>query len=377
MARKAETKKKAEIPKYPELVDRRLTQIRFTMEENKIDAIVVTYLPNIRYLTNFSGSAATLFIRQDGMDFVTDDRYEEQIKTELYPLSNLKTHISRDVWEYAVKKKLFKNIGALGFEADRMPYSEAVEIRNKIRPVKFKPTPGEIEPFTMPKSPEELNNIKDACKIAEDVYDKILGMIKPGMTEKEIANEISYLSRQMGSEGEPFDIIVVSGERGSLVHGKPSDKKLKKNEIILVDFGCKVNGFGSDITRTFALGKATKEQQSIYKLLNDAKKAAIEYVRPGMNGKNLDESARSMIEKAGYGKYFQHSLGHGIGLVAHEKPIITFRMADQIVPEDSVLAIEPGIYLPNKFGMRVEDNIHVTRNGGEYLTKAPDELPVL
>ena len=191
-------------------------------------------------------------------------------------MTGLKTHITKDCWGYIKKEKILKEKSSLGFEADRMAYSDAVDIRNKIRPIKFKPAPGEVEPFTMPKAPEELANIKKSCAIAEKIYDEMLDFIKPGLTEKEIANQISYRSRQMGSEGEPFDIIVVSGARGGLIHGMPSDKKIKKNEIVLLDFGCIVNGLCSDITRTIAVGKATKEQKSIYKLLRQAEKAARE-----------------------------------------------------------------------------------------------------
>ena len=286
----------------------------------------------------------------------------------------METYIARDVWKLVKEKKLLKGISTLGFEADNMAYSDAVDIRNKIRPIKFKPAPGEIERFTRPKSPEELANIQKACDIAVNVYESILKIIKPGITENEIANEISYRGRKLGSEGDAFDIIVVSGHRAALVHGKPGDKKIKKNDIVLLDFGCIVNGFRSDISRTFAVGKATREQKSIYKLLRKSQKAAIESVRPGMNGKTLDHAARSIIKQAGYGEYFKHSLGHGLGLVTHEKPTITFRLEDQIIPEEVVLAIEPGIYLPGKFGIRVEDDIFVTRNGGKYLTNAPDEL---
>lgn len=359
---------------YPKIVDRRFHQLRFNMEENKVEAIVVTYLPNIRYLTNFSGSSAYLFVTPDEIHFVTDDRYEEQIKSELYELPNLTTHITRDVWGYLVKSKMLKKIINVGFEADHMAYSDAVEIRNRVRPMKFKPITNLVERFTQPKAPEELEYIKKACAIAETVYTEMLDFIKPGVSEREIATEIAYRSRKHGSEGDPFDIIAVSGPRTSLVHGKPSERKVKKNDIILLDFGAKVQGFGSDITRTFCIGKPTKDQKAIYKLVYDAKKAACDGARPGMNGKILDGIARNMIDKAGYGPNFQHSLGHGIGLVAHEKPIITFRMDDQIIPEDSVLAIEPGIYMPDKFGIRIEDNIFVTRNGSTYLTNAPDEL---
>jgi len=363
-----------ELATYPKIVDRRFHQLRFNMEENKVDAIVVSYLPNIRYLTNFSGSSAYLFVTQEDIHFVTDDRYAEQITTELYDLPNLKTHISRDVWGYLVESKMLNDIINVGFEADKMAYSDAVEIRNRVRPMKFKPITNLVERFTQPKAPEELEYIKSACQISEKVYEDMLNVIVPGITEIDIATEIVYRSRKLGSEGEPFDIIVTSGPRASLVHGQPSERKIKKNDIILLDFGAKVKGFGSDITRTFCVGKPTKEQKSIYQLVYNAKKAACDAVRPGMNGKILDNVARKMINDAGYAQNFQHSLGHGIGLVAHEKPIITFRMDDQIVPEDCVLAIEPGIYIPDKFGMRIEDNIFVTRNGSTMLTNAPEEL---
>lgn len=364
-------------PKYPEIADRRLHQLSYQMEDLKVDAIVVTYLPNIRYLTNFSGSNATMFILKDSMHFFTDDRYEEQIKTELYDLPNFHTYITRDPWTTAKNEKIFKGVSTLGFEADRMAYSDAVNFRNLIRPVKFKPATKLVELYTQPKSPEELENIQKAGKMAEQVYEMMLNYIKPGVSEKDIATEISYQSRLLGSEGDPFDIIAVSGARGALVHGKPSDKKIKKGDIVLLDFGCIVNGFCSDITRTISVGKPTKEQKDMYTLLRKAQLEAIKIVRPGMNGKTVDEAARSIIDKAGYGKYFQHSLGHGVGLEVHEMPTITFRMDDQIVPEGVVLAIEPGIYLPDKFGMRVEDNIVVTRNGGEMLTNAPDKLVVI
>ncbi len=368
------TNKTSFIEQYPKIVDRRFHQLRFNMEENKVEAIVISYLPNIRYLTNFSGSSAYLFVTPDEVHFITDDRYEEQIKTELYALPNLHIHITRDVWSYISKSKFLKKIINVGFEADQMAYSDAVEIRNKVRPMKFKPITNLVERFTQPKAPEELEHIKSACDIAEKVYEEMLEFIKPGMTEIDIAIEIAYRTRKMGSEGYPFDIIAVSGPRSALVHGKPSDRKIKKNDIILLDFGAKVNGFGSDISRTFCVGKPTKEQKTLYKLIYDAKQAACDAARPGMNGKLLDGVARKMIDKAGYGANFQHSLGHGIGLVAHEKPIITFRMDDQIVPEDVVLALEPGIYLPDKYGIRVEDNVYITRNGNTMLTNAPSEL---
>ncbi len=370
--------KNLEIKKgYPEKIDQRLQQIRFRIEEEKVDGLFVNYLPHIRYLTNFSGSSAALFIFQDEIWFFTDDRYEEQVQNELYQLPNLQIHITRDVWDYCVRMKLFKKMNILAFESERLSYQDVMNIRNIIKPVKFKPALGIVEPYTMPKSIEELENIKKACEMSEKVFEQVLRNFKVGMTEKELAAEVVYIARRYGSEGEPFPTIVVSGKRSSLVHGSPSEKVIKQGDVVTIDFGCIVNGFCSDVTRVFAVGKATKEQVKIYQLLNNAKEKAIEKIRPFVNGKIVDETARSLIAKAGYGDYFQHSLGHGIGISIHEPPLITFRKNDQIIPENCVLAIEPGVYIPDKFGLRVEDNVYVNRDGAKYLTKAPNEIIVI
>lgn len=365
-------------PILPEKVELRLQQIKFNMEDElKVDSLVVTHLPNIRYLTNFSGSAATLFISSDSIHFITDDRYEEQVKTELFRLPNMFVHITRDPWGLVTNGEILKNIETMAFESDRMTYADTVQIRNSIRPIKMKPAVKPVELYTIAKSQEELQSIESSCRTAEKVIEIIKPMLVPGVSEKDIASEIIYQGRKLGSEGDAFDVIVVSGARGALVHGQPSNKIIEKGDIVLIDFGCVVNGFISDLSRTFAIASATEEQKEVYKLLVAAKENAIANVRPGMNGKVLDAFARDMIAKAGYGDYFQHSLGHGIGLVAHEYPFISFRMDDQIIPENSVLAIEPGVYLPGKFGMRVEDNIIVTKNGGKHITTAPAELEIL
>lgn len=361
---------------YPELNDKRLAQIRFMIEDQKLDAMIVTHMPTVRYLTKFSGSNGALLVTPDDLHFFTDDRYEESVKNDLYDLPNLTVHITRDVWQYMVDAKVLANIKNLGFESDRIAYTEAVDIRNVIRPVKFKPAPKEVEPFTMPKAEVELDHIKAACAIAESVYETMKKKVKVGMTEIELQSELIYEARKQGSEGEPFNPIVLAGERTSMPHGLPSHRKIKKGDLILLDFGTMIEGFGCDITRVFCMGKPTKEQESVYKIIHEAKQKAIDNLRPGINGQILDEYARKHIEKAGYGDNFKHSLGHGIGVAAHEMPFITFRKEDN-VPVGVVLAIEPGVYFEGKWGMRLEDNVHVTFDGAIMFTNAPAELQVV
>lgn len=363
--------------KYPKIVDRRLEQLRFSLEEHKSEAIAVSFMPNIRYLTNFSGSNALLFVMENELHFVTDDTYEDQIKDELYDLPNLKTHITRNPWVYLVNEKVFKGIEGISFEADTMPYSEAVEIRNKIRPIKFKPADNLVSRYTQPKDHEELEFIKAALALTEQVYQKMLGLIQVGMSEIEVANEIAHQCRLAGSEGEPQDIIVVSGPRCSHVNGNPSNRKIKKQELVIIDFGVKVNGYGTAVSRTVAMGRVTKEQKSIYDSLAKARRIAIKEVRPGMVAKNLDTICRESITKDGYGEYFRHGFGHGIGLQAIEQPILSYEVIDQMIPDECVISVEPGIYLAEKFGIRTEDVFLVTKNGGEMLLAAPDQIAVI
>lgn len=363
--------------KYPKIIDRRLQQIRFQLEEQKTESICIFHIPNIRYLTNFSGLNALVFIHENEIHFITDDRYEEQINTELYKLPNLHTHITRSPWEYVAKSGILNGIQSIVFEAEYMPYAEAVEIRNIIRPVKFKPATDIVTRFMQSKSPEELGFIKKSLEISNKVYEYLLGFIKPGMTEIDVATEIAYQTRKFGSEGDPSEIIVVSGNRGSLVFGNPSDRKLKKNDLVIVDYGSRVNGFGSDISRTISLGKVSKEQKLMYQTIRDAQKMALKEVRPGMNGKHLDHIVRNVIKSAGFGDQFKHTSGHGIGISAIESPIISYYLEQEIVPEDSVLGIEPGIYLTDKFGIRSEEVFLVKNYGGELILPAPDELAVI
>ncbi len=362
---------------YPKIIDKRLQQIRFAVEDLRLDGFVLTHLPSIRYLTNFSGSSAYLFILNNEIHFVTDDRYEYQIKGELYPLKNMHIHITREVWKLITDEKILgPKVKTIGFEADKMFYSDAVEIRNMVRPLKFKPTPGEIEPFTMPKDDEELEFIKKACTMCEEVYDYIKGVIKPGMTEWDITNQIAFKARQLGSEGVPFHIICTSGTNTAMAHLSPTMKKVKKGELLLMEFGCTYNGFASTISRTLALGKATPEQDKIYRMLIEAQNATFKNLRQGIVGKVLENYARKVIIEGGYGQYFKTNLGHGVGISYNERPHINQRSED-IVPEGCVMAVEPAVYIPNKFGMRIKDTAKVFKDSTQQITFPPEKLEII
>lgn len=360
--------------KYPSIVDLRLNQLKYAMDEYKVQAAYISYLPNVRYLTNFSGSFAEVIVHDDNIHFFTDYRYERQIQDELYDLPGLKIHITSNIWEYCRNTKIFNEFTTLGFEADKIPYSIAIDIRNKIRPVKFKPAPYFFEPFTQPKGIEELDFIRKAYNIAEETYSEILKIIKVKMSEDELANEIGYISRRLGSEYIPTQVLITSGERGNLVNGKPTDKKLKKNELLMINFSTQFNGFQAEISRTIAIGKATKQQKEMYDVLYEAQEVAMKAVLPGMSGLHYDAIVREFIKSKGCNDYFKHGLGYGIGLSSKEHPYINFANEEDLIPEKCVITIAPGVYT-EKFGMRLQDPFIVTSQGGIRLTNPPKELP--
>lgn len=355
----------------------RIQELRSLLRQHKVDAFIVTHLPHIRYLTGFSGSNATLIVMPRSLFFFTDGRYTEQIKTELFPLTRLKTFIERDVWQYVSEKDLLSSIERIGFEADHTSFAAAERIKAKLKPLKLVPLTNLLEDVTVPKTADEVANIQKAADIAAQVYEYILNFVKPGMRENEVAAEISYQGKKLGSEGDAFDIIVASGPRGALPHGHASTKKLKKGELVTLDFGCIVNGFNSDMTRTFALGKPKPLHKKVFDIVLEAEQAAVAAVRAGINAKELDAVARKIIEDAGYGENFTHSLGHGLGIKVHENPGISFRSDKVTIPEGSVITIEPGIYIPDTCGVRIEDDVHVTATGCTVLTTAPRELIIV
>lgn len=267
-------------------------------------------------------------------------------------------------------------ISKIGFETEYLTCSALNNVKKYFSRVKFIPVHGIVEQFRAVKTEDEIEHLKRAINISDSVFSKILGIIKPGISENDISAEISYWHRRFGASGEAFDTIVASGFRGALPHGNAGAKKIAKGEFITLDYGCVYNGYHSDMTRTIAVGRPTAEMKKVYTVVLEAQQRACDYAKAGVSTKSVDETARQIIARKGYGKYFGHSLGHGIGLEIHELPRLSSKSKEVLIP-GHVITIEPGIYLPKKFGVRIEDSCVVCENGIEILTTSPKELIIL
>ena len=353
----------------------RLTRLRRALRERGLDAILITHLPHIRYLAGFTGSAGIMLVTSRKAFFVTDFRYQEQIAEEL--VAGIKGIIDGSPVDRLVADGLIEPGMTLGFQDGYMTVARLEELKKKAKKVRFQKSGDLVGSLVMIKTDEEIALIKKAADMAAKVYAQVLEIARPGMRELDLATEISYIGRKLGSEGDAFDTIVASGPRGALPHGRASMKKMKKGELVTLDFGCIYKGFNSDMTRTFGLGKPTKEAREIYEIVLRAEQLGVRSARAGMTAKDLDDVCRDEIKQAGYGDAFGHSTGHGLGIEVHEAPGISWRGAETILEENMVVTIEPGIYLPGRCGVRIEDDVVITSDGCRSLTTAPRELFLL
>ncbi len=272
---------------------------------------------------------------------------------------------------------MFSDYDHLGFEKNHISYAMFDFLRTKFRHVKLDPQTEVVEKLTMIKSEEEIEAIRKAAEIGDAVYENVLPEIKPGVTELDIAAEIAYQTRKCGGEREAFTIIVASGERSALPHGAASSKKIKKGELVTLDFGCVYKGFNSDMTRTVAVGKVPSELQKVYEIVRTAQQEGIDKAQAGMTARELDTIPRDYITLHGYGSKFGHSTGHGLGIEVHELPKVSQRGEKYKLEPNMVVTIEPGIYLDGLGGARIEDDVVIRRDGCEVLTSSPKELRVL
>lgn len=337
----------------------------------RLDALLITDIKNIRYLTNFSGSSGFLLVTGEKAIFVTDFRYKTQAEEEV---RGLELRIEKEKIQDTVVK-LIQEFGleTLGFEAQTLSFDLYKKISERLDGVELKPTTSFIEDLRVVKEEEEIESIRKSIGIAEEAFGNILKTLKPGLMEKDIAIALEYELRKEGSGPIPFDIIVSSGKRAALPHASSSEKRLEEGDLVIIDWGAQSDGYNSDISRTLILGNGSPEREKIYSIVLDAQKEAIKEIRPGISFSTLDAVARDFIKDAGYGEYFGHGLGHGIGLSVHEAPHISWQ-GEGILKEGMVFTVEPGIYIPELGGVRIEDIVLVKEEGAEVLTHLPKEL---
>ncbi|MBC8043767.1 MAG: aminopeptidase P family protein [Rhizobacter sp.] len=359
------------------LTSSKLASLRKKMQEQTLDAMIITHLPNIRWLTNFSGSNAVLILTAEQSWLITDGRYSEQVKTEV---EHAEPFITSDGYIEELRAGKFLSQGSssvkpcrTGVQGDKLSYTAFQALKEALPGAELVPLISFCDAFIAVKDADELSRMKQAVAITDKVFDKLLDMISPDVTEREVAAEISYWNKRFGGEKDAFDPIVASGERGALPHARPSNEKIRNNSLVVIDMGCVVGGYCSDQTRTVAVGKISDEAKKIYNLVLEAHLLGIRSAKPEMTGKELDGIVREFFAAHGYGEAFGHSLGHSIGIEVHQSPIIG-RKSETNIPAGSVITIEPGLYLAGKFGVRIEDMVYVTNDGATPLPSAPKQL---
>ncbi len=358
------------------LIKERLKIFRDKMEkkDKEIEGFLVTNLKNLNYLTGFDGKGFSLITNSKNY-LLTDSRYTEQAQKESPDFKILTDEPNKkNARILALKKILAKSkIKKIAFESNNLSYADFKKYSDSFDPIEFLPTENIIEQIRMIKDKEEIIKIKKAAQITTESLKDVFEIIEPGVRELDIASELAYTMRKKGAQKESFDIIVVSGERSSLVHGKPSEKRIIEGELITIDMGANYQNYNSDITRTIIMGKENEKQKEIFSIVLEAQKKALEFLKPGVKCKEVDSVARNIIVKKGYGEYFGHGLGHGVGLDIHELPRVSLSDNTVLLP-GMVITIEPGIYLPEIGGVRIEDSVLITETGYEILTWFPKIL---
>ncbi len=342
----------------------RVRRLLARLETLGLDALVTLNLKNVRWLTGYSGTAGACVISSKGNFFFTDFRYASQAKEEVHSMARIIA--AKPLPEAAAEKLKTLHSKKIGFEHRDVTVAAMVKMR-KAAPGKWIPCDA-IEKLRMIKDGAEIAVLEKNFGFLAAVFKDIGDVLQPGRREREAAADLEYRLRSRGGEKAAFDFIIASGPRAALPHGVASDKKMKKGEIVIVDWGWILGGYHSDNTRTLFLGKPKPKLKEIFDVVLEANQRAIAKVAPGMPLKEIDAAARGHIEAKGYGKYFGHGTGHGVGLDIHEAPGVSWRSAET-AREGMVFTVEPGIYLPGIGGVRIEDVVHVTKTGCRVLTK--------
>jgi Xaa-Pro aminopeptidase len=348
----------------------RQQKLREHLATTRFDGLLISHLPNIRYLCGFTGSAGMLLVEEAGSVFFTDVRYDtqahEEVKAAKVVISRKSALPSLGEWLGARRKRA--RGWTIAIEAEHFTIAEKKRLA-QMRPagITLKDSPSVVERLRMVKDGDELQRIRAAVALGATLFDRALKVLRPGVKEVEVAAEMEYAARQGGAEEMSFPTIIASGARSALPHGRASEQVIASGGFVVCDFGVILSGYCSDQTRTVWVGTGPEDARQAYDAVKEAQQAAIDVVRPGVTVGEIDATARKVLRKAGLGRYFTHSTGHGVGLEIHETP----RVADgqrEILQPGMVITIEPGVYFPGKWGVRIEDMVAVTLDGCEVMT---------
>ena len=350
--------------------EKRIDRVLQVLKQMDLDAIILRGMDNIYYLTGFRGSEGALLVTKGDVVLLTDFRYLTHAAEVTKDITIVETrgkenHLATLCERYGIAK--------MGFDSYNTTY-QAYQTWCETAPgVEFIAVGTEIETIRKQKEPEEILAIRRAIQLATEAFTHVLAKIGAGTTERQIATELDHAMKSLGADGPSFDTIVASGARAALPHARPTDKPLQKGETVIIDFGCQADGYASDETCTIAIGEAGQKMQDIFRVVDEARKKGIKAVKAGLPVVELDSLVRGVVEQHGYAEFFRHGTGHGVGIAVHEAPAITVK-AEAILEENMVITIEPGIYIPNVGGIRMEDMVLVTETGGEVLTHLRKDL---
>ncbi|MGI6118439.1 MAG: M24 family metallopeptidase [Bilifractor sp.] len=340
------------------------------------DAMLITDPFNMRYLSGFRGGEGILFISRESRVLITDSRYTEAAAAEsdfTVEEESRKLPRSEIVLEYVRREE----IGSIGYEDSHMRCCEFSRLKAKLpESIQWIPLGEKVNDLRAVKSEEEIELLRKAEAIGDAAFADILKFIRKGMSELEIAAELEYRMKKHGAQGFSFDTIIASGPNSSMPHAIPSERKLRDGDFVTMDFGCRYEGYCSDMTRTIAIGSISEKQEEIYSIVLEAQNAALSNLRAGITGEVGDQFARSVIQSGGYGNCFGHALGHSVGLFIHENPRLGPGSADILKP-NMIETVEPGIYVPGFCGVRIEDMVVIREDGIENLTHSPKDLIIL
>jgi Xaa-Pro aminopeptidase len=348
-------------------------RVEAILDEKNIDAILVSDGYNMRYISGFTGATGYLFISKNVRKLFTDSRYTVAAKAQAPDFDveivdggrNYAALINNAIEADGVKK--------LGFEANNFSYAQYESFKKSLKAKELVPVGNDLSLLRVKKTEEEIANLRQAEHIGDIAFNEILSHIKPGVTELEIAAKIEYIMKCNGAEKLSFETIVAAGINGSKPHAEPGNYKIQSGDLVTMDFGCVYNGYCSDMTRTVCVGKANAKQREIYDIVLKAQTAVIDTLKPGMKGKEYDKIARDIIADAGYGEYFGHGLGHSVGLEIHEDPRFSVS-EERIIEAGTIITVEPGIYIPDFGGVRIEDMLVLTEDGCEDFAHSRKDL---